>query len=56
MFQIIRNNKIVKEYPYRIQAVIYCFLAGWVSSGTDDWTNQAHTFLDPNVSIKEVKS
>ncbi len=39
-YQIILKNKVVKEYPYRIQAVIWCFLKGYgyqKGRGIDRW-------------------
>lgn len=32
-YQVIVDGKIVKEYTYRIQAVIWCFLNGHVVCG-----------------------
>ena len=32
-YQIIVNNKIVKEYPHKLQAVIWCILKGYGYSG-----------------------
>lgn len=48
MYQVIVNNAIVKTYPYKLQATIYCFLSGYISSGYG-WY-----FLNPKVEIKEV--
>lgn len=49
-YQVIVNNKIIKEYPYRIQAVIWCFLKGYGyqrGNGSYRWIIGAE--------IKEVK-
>ena len=37
-----------KEYKYKIQAIIYCFLNGYVSSGRGLY------FLHPDVRIEKV--
>ena len=37
-----------KTYPYKIQAIIYCFLKGYV------YTGRGSFFLAPNVEIKKV--
>lgn len=49
MFKVIVNNAVVKEYPFKLQAVIYCFLNGYVSTG------KGWYFLNPKVRISEVK-
>lgn len=39
-YQVIINDRVIKEYPYRIQAVIWCFLKGYVyqkGNGSDRW-------------------
>lgn len=39
-YQVIVNKKVIKEYPYRIQAVIWCFLKGYgyqKGRGTNRW-------------------
>ena len=41
---------LVKRYPFKIQAIIYCFLNGYVSSG------KGWYFLNSNVEIIEVKN
>lgn len=38
----------VKTYPFKLQAVIYCFLNGYVTSG------RGWYFLNPRVEIREV--
>ena len=41
---------LVKKYHFKIQAIIYCFLSGYVSTG------RGWYFLNPNVEIIEVKN
>lgn len=48
MYQVIVRDTVVKKYPFKLQAVIYCFLNGYVASGYG-WY-----FLNPDVKIKEV--
>lgn len=48
MYQVIVNNKVVKTYPFKLQAIIYCFLNGYVTSG------RGWYFLNPDVKISEV--
>lgn len=45
-YNVYVNNKLVKIYKYQIQAVIYCFLKGYVSTGRGLY------FLNPKVEIK----
>lgn len=49
-YQVLVNNTVVKAYPYKTQAVTYCFLNGYVSSGYD-WY-----FLNPKVEIRKVEN
>lgn len=37
-----------KSYPFKLQAIIWCVLNGYVSVGRGQY------FLDPNIKIKEV--
>ena len=46
IYNVYVNNKLVKIYKYQIQAVIYCFLKGYVSTGRGLY------FLNPKVEIK----
>jgi hypothetical protein len=32
-YQVIVKNNIVKEYPYRMQAVVWCFMHGYGYAG-----------------------
>lgn len=47
-YQVIVNNKIIKEYPYRIQSVIWCFLNGYGYQG------KGYRWIS-GVEIREVK-
>lgn len=51
MWQVIVNNTVVKEYKHEVQAVMYCYMNGYVYSGIDDWTNRFHVCLDERVKI-----
>lgn len=50
MYQVIANNQLVKTYPFKLQAIIYCFLNGYVTSG------RGWYFLNEKVKIKEVEN
>lgn len=47
MYLVKVNDKTVKEYKFKTQAIIYCFLSGYVSSG------RGYYFLNPLVKIVE---
>lgn len=50
------NDKTVKEYPYKWQAVMYCYLNGYVYSGLNEWNNfKEIVCLDDRVKIEEVE-
>lgn len=49
MYQVVVNNKVVKTYPFKIQAIIYCFMNGYVTSG------RGWYFLDDSVKISECE-
>lgn len=40
--------RILKSYPFKLQAIIWCVLNGYVSVGRGQY------FLDPKIKIKEV--
>lgn len=40
---------LIKTYPYKIQAVIWCFLNKFVNKGGK------YYFLDPKIIIKEIQ-
>lgn len=50
MYQVIVNNTMVKTYPFKIQAIVYCFLNGYVSSG------RGWYFLDEKVKVRKVEN
>ena len=57
MYQVLVDNVCVKEYPYKIQATMYCLMKGYVYSGWDDWENSSIggiVILDPEVKIRKV--
>ena len=47
MYQVTVNNTPVKTYPFKIQAVVYCFLNGYVSTG------KGWYFLNPKIKIRK---
>lgn len=49
MYQVIVNNKVVKTYQFMLQAITYCFMNGYVSSG------RGWYFLNDKVKISEEK-
>ncbi len=48
-YEIWLNNTLVKSYPYKAQAVMWCFLNKYVNH----WRRTY--FLDPRVEIKEKR-
>lgn len=46
-YQVFVNDTLVKTYAHKIQAIMYCFLKGYVNSG------RGWYFLDDRVQIKE---
>lgn len=52
MYNIYVNNQLVKSYKYEIQAVTYCFMKGYISSGGYDFYNGWYYFLDERVKIE----
>lgn len=49
MYQIIINNIIVKEYKYKIQAIIYLWMHGYVYQG------KGYHWIKDNYKIRKVK-
>ena len=47
---------LVKTYPFKIQAVIWCFLHGFVYSGFEDFQNKRFYILDEHIEIRRVKN
>lgn len=54
-YNIYVNNTFVKSYPFKIQAIIYCYLKGYVYEGGCDFDNNWYRVLDPKVKILESK-
>lgn len=50
-YEITRKGRIIKSYPFRLQAVIYCYLKGFVYTG--GYGSQKFYTLDPDVEIKK---
>ena len=48
-YKVLVNNTVVKEYPIMLQAIIYCFMKGYVTSAYK-WY-----FLNDKVKIEEVE-
>lgn len=54
-YQVIVNDTIVKEYPFKLQAETYCMNNGYVYQGNDEWNHfKQMTVLDGRVKIKET--
>lgn len=49
------NNTKVKEYPFKLQAITYCLMNGYVYTGIDDFRNRELLVLDDRVKIEKVK-
>lgn len=50
IYEIWHHNKILKTYYFKIQAIIWCYLNGFVNYGRNEY------WLDENIKIKELKS
>lgn len=48
-YNVYVRNTLVKSYPHKIQAIMYCFLSGYVNTG------RGWYFLDDRVQIKKEK-
>jgi len=55
-YNVFINNTVVKSYPFKIQAVIYCYMNGYVSCGGYDFDNGWYRFLDKKVKIEKVEN
>lgn len=44
------SKSLVKRYPFKIQAIVWCFMNKFINSGS------GYYFLDSRVEIKEVKN
>jgi hypothetical protein len=47
-YQVIINNKVIKEYQHRIQAVVWCFMHGYGYAG------KGHRWIS-GAEIREVE-
>lgn len=52
MYIVKVNDKKVKEYEYEEQAVMYCYINGYVYSGIDEFDGTEVVELHPNVKIE----
>ena len=52
-YNVYVNNTLVKSYPFKIQAIIYCYMNGYVSEGGHDFNNGRYIFLDERVKIRK---
>lgn len=55
-YNVYINDTVVKSYPFKIQAIIYCYMNGYVSQGGYDFDNGWYTFLDERVKIEKVEN
>ena len=46
-----QDNTKVKSYPFKIQAIIYCYMHGYVNSGGYDMDNNWYYFYDDRVKV-----
>lgn len=54
IYQVIVNNKVVKEYPTKFQAETYCLMKGYVYRGYDEWNSfNEVVVLDDKVKVVE---
>ena len=51
MYSVYVNNTKVKSYPFKIQAIIYCYMHGYVNSGGYDMDNNWYYFYDDRVKV-----
>ena len=51
MYNVYVNGTKVKSYKYKIQAIIYCFMNGYVSSGGHDMDSNWYYFYDDRVKV-----
>lgn len=50
------NGNIVKSYPYKWQAVMFCYMNGYVYSGLNEWNNfKEIVCLDDRVKIETTE-
>ena len=51
MYNIYVNDTKVKSYPFKIQAMVYCFMNGYISEGGRDFDNGWYYFMDKRVKV-----
>ena len=50
------KGEIVKEYPYKWQAIMFCYMNGYVYSGLNEWNNSKEIVcLDSRVKIETTE-
>lgn len=57
-WKVFVNNVQVKSYPFKLQAITYCLMNGYVYSGWDDWefgSRGSICVLDERVKIIRSK-
>lgn len=55
MYEVYVNNKLVKSYKFKIQAVVYCYMNGYVYEGGHDFDDNWIVTLDPRAEIRKVE-
>ena len=56
MYSVYINDVKVKSYPFKIQAVVYCYMNGYVYEGGHDFDDNWIVTLDPRVEIRKVEN
>ena len=55
MYEVYVNNRKVKEYPFKLQAITYCFMNGYIACGSGDFgIHKRYYFMNPKVKIRKV--
>lgn len=52
-YNVYVNNTLVKSYPFKKQAIIYCYMNGYVGEGGHDFDNGWYIFLNEKVKIRK---
>lgn len=56
MWNVYVNGVLVKSYAYKLQAVTYCLIKGYIYTGMGDWYPYIDiAALDPRVKIVKEK-
>ena len=53
MYNVYVNNVKVKSYPFKIQAVVYCYMNGYVFEGGHDFDDNWYVTLHDRVQIRK---